>query len=245
MGLMATLSAIIFAVVEAIGIITAFHAILHIRSSQGAVAWTIVLITFPWVGLPLYWVFGRNKFKGYIEALRAGNTQSSNLVGRTIAEMEKFPADENLISNDNEKSSGVFSIISGMPFTGGNHAKLLINGEETFNTIFEYIKNAEHYILLEFFIVRNDKTGNQLKKLLMEKAKEGVKVYFLYDEIGSRNLDKTYIDELASVGASMIPFLTTRGRSNRFQLNFRNHRKMTRVATLRDTEIGVFSIASH
>ncbi len=230
MSFIAALSAIVFAIVETVGIVTALHAILFIRSVQGAIAWAIGLITFPWAAIPLYWVFGRNKFNGYVEALRAGNIKSSNLLSRVTSEMKKYKrnnlADEELSLKN---IYDVFSGLSGFPFTGNNSAKLLKNGSVTFKTIFDYIENAKDYILLEFFIVRNDETGNKIKNILIKKAFSGVRVFFLYDEIGSRTLEREFIEELEEAGCEMKPFFTTRGRRNRFQLNFRNHRKIVVV----------------
>lgn len=225
MSFLAIVYAAVFALVEITGILTALHAVLTTRTSQGAIAWAILLVTFPWLGLPFYWIFGRNKFNGYVEALRAGNMLSSNLAGRTLHEMKKYSH----VLNESEKEDNtgrVFSYLSGMPFTDGNYVRLLVNGKNTFSEIFSCIEKAESYILLEFFIVRNDSVGKKLKDLLIKKAEQGVLVYFLYDEIGSRRLDKNYIDELKNAGIQIRPFFTTRGKRNRFQLNFRNHRKI-------------------
>lgn len=225
MSFLAGVYALIFALVEITGILTAFHAVLYTRTSQGAIAWAMFLVTFPWLGIPLYWIFGRNKFNGYVEALRAGNMLSSNLAGKTLHEMKKYSFDSKE-SETQDNSAKVFSYLSGMPFTSGNYVKLLVNGEKTYAEIFSSIEKAESYILMEFFIVRNDSTGQKIKDKLIEKAKKGVSVYFLYDEIGSRNLDKNYIEELKNSGVDIRPFFTTRGKRNRFQLNFRNHRKV-------------------
>ncbi len=110
-----------------------------------------------------------------------------------------------------------------------NHVELLINGKETFNAIFDAIDRAEKYILIEFFIVTNDAIGNKLKDHLIAKAASGIKIFFLYDEFGSRKLDNQYITELRRGGINIRPFWTTQGISNRFQLNFRNHRKIVVV----------------
>lgn len=226
LSFLALLYTVIFAVVEITGIFTALYAVLYTRSSQGAIAWAIILITFPWLGIPLYWIFGRNKFNGYVEALRAGNMLSSNLAGRTLHEMKKNSSLISVNGTADDNTSNVFSYISGMPFTSGNYAKLLINGQNTFNELFKSVENAKTYILIEFFIVRNDVTGKKFKDLLIKKARQGVSIYFLYDEIGSRALDKGYIQDLKSSGADIRSFFTTRGKRNRFQVNFRNHRKI-------------------
>ena len=58
--------AAVFVIVEVMGILAAFHAVMHTKTSQGAIAWGISLVTFPWLALPLYAVFGRSKFHGYV-----------------------------------------------------------------------------------------------------------------------------------------------------------------------------------
>src|SRR5665213_2671689 len=55
------------------GICLAIHATLTGRTSQGAIAWAMTLIFFPYAAIPLYLVFGRQKFHGYIEARRSGD----------------------------------------------------------------------------------------------------------------------------------------------------------------------------
>ena len=69
-----TIIAIIIPLVELLGLVTAVHAVMNARTSQGAIAWAISLVTFPWLTLALYAVFGRNKFKGY--ALVRGSKDS-------------------------------------------------------------------------------------------------------------------------------------------------------------------------
>lgn len=75
--------------------------------------------------------------------------------------------------------------IYGTPFTSGNKVILLWKGHESFQTIFDAVRNAQEMICLEFYIFRNDETGNELAEILRQKALEGVRVYVLYDHFGS------------------------------------------------------------
>ena len=94
-----------------------------------------------------------------------------------------------------------------------------------FRVFFAGIQAANDYVLVQFYIVRDDDIGRELKARLIEKAADGVKVYFLYDEIGSLGLPRSYTQELSSGGVRILPFHSRKGSGNRFQLNFRNHRK--------------------
>src|SRR3546814_18080375 len=61
------------------GLVSALHAAVRTRTAQGAVAWSISLLTFPYVALPLYWVFGRGTFHGYVAARSSGALKIHNI----------------------------------------------------------------------------------------------------------------------------------------------------------------------
>ena len=221
-----TLAAIIVPIVEIAGLLTAWHAIVHVRSAQGSIAWAIGLITFPWLALPIYWVFGRNKFHGYVETLRKGQEQHDQA---TRAIINRFLEEHIVPRGDLGADLRVFENLAGMPFNQGNRAELLVDGPATFGAMFDRIKTARKYILLQYFIVHDDELGRELRDILVRKAKDGVDVYFQYDEIGSHSLPKAYLRSLKQAGVHVNTFHTAKGRGNRFQLNFRNHRKITVV----------------
>ena len=205
---------------HALGMATAVHAVLKTRTSQGAIAWAFGLVTLPYVSLPLYWVFGRDRFMGYVNARREegvqiGDLRKSLAAARTPASL---PGDLN-----------VFSQLAHAPFVTGNSARLLVDGEATFDAIFKAIEQARRYVLVQFFIVHDDLIGRELQKRLIAKALTGVRIYFLYDEIGSHALPRHYLRELRQAGVEARPFLTSRDFRNRFQINFRNHRKIVVV----------------
>jgi cardiolipin synthase len=77
--------------------------------------------------------------------------------------------------------------------------------------------------------MRDDELGRKLKDALIDKSRAGVRVYVLYDELGSKKLPVSYIDELRREKILIFPFNTTQGKGNRFRLNFRNHRKIVVV----------------
>ncbi|MCL4170098.1 UNVERIFIED_CONTAM: hypothetical protein GTU68_000860, partial [Idotea baltica] len=116
-----------------------------------------------------------------------------------------------------------------MNLTRGNHAELLINGDATFASILSGLAAAEDYILFQFYMIHDDQLGREVQAALIKKAEAGVRVYVLYDEIGSGGLPQSYIDELRAAGVQVSSFKPTQGSGNRFQLNFRNHRKMVVV----------------
>jgi cardiolipin synthase len=212
----------ILTVFEVLGIISALDAIMKTRTSQGAIAWAVSLVTMPFIVVPLYWIFGRNKFKGYVKLRNSANIQIRHVIERLKAIFREKKV------TDTIKVQGALALanMSDMPLTRFNSADLLIDGKETFESIFQGIDSARDYILIQFFIVHDDGLGRALKQKLMQRARAGVQVYFLFDEIGCHKLPGTFISELRSAGVEISPFGTTKGRTNKFQLNFRNHRKI-------------------
>ena len=113
-----------------------------------------------------------------------------------------------------------------LPATRGNHIELLVDGDATFDAIFAAIDSARDYILVQFFIVHDDALGMKFRDRLIVRAQAGVKICFLYDEVGCHGLSRKWLRVLRESGVRVEGFKTTRGRGNRFQLNFRNHRKL-------------------
>jgi len=222
--LLVKIAAVAIPLVEALGILTAVHATWSVRTSQGAIAWAISLVTFPWVALPLYWIFGRSRFSGYVETLRHGLEEHATRVAEVLRLLDN---DRACAPGDLPPEYAVFAKLVHWPFNDGNRVDLLVDGEATFSSMFDDIARAESYVLLEYFIVHDDDLGRELRTLLVRKAREGVRVFFLFDEIGSHSLPKRYLRELREAGVDIRSFHTTKGRRNRFQLNFRNHRKIT------------------
>ncbi len=208
------------------GALTSVRAIMEVRTAQGAIAWAFALNTVPYVSVPAYWVFGRSKFEGYALARRKDLAATTPTHEQYLASLREGGF---LAADPDSGHSRVMEKLARMRFTTGNDAELLVDGEETYRSIFEGIEQAKDYVLVEFYIIRRDNTGAELKQRLMDKAREGVRVYVLYDEVGSPDLDKESLAELREAGVDVRHFNSTQGRANRWQLNFRNHRKIVVV----------------
>lgn len=218
-----TVVAVVYAGVEIIGIAVALRAIMTARTSQGAVAWAIGLITFPWVALPLYGIFGGRRFRGYVAARRRGDEEIHRLLPRIGTSCsgglaEQFPEFSGQIRAAER--------LAEMSFISNNQVRLLINGNETFDAMFSGIASARDYLLLEFYIIRDDELGRELRDRLTDKLSEGVRVFLLYDRIGSQSLPRRYLAPLIAAGAETAPFVSSRNPMRRLQVNFRNHRKI-------------------
>lgn len=207
------------------GALTSVRAVMETRTSQGAIAWVVSLNTFPYIAVPAWWVFGRSKFEGYVSARQKAHLEMTDRSREYLAQLKE----RGLLAMPDRDRALLVEKLAKLPFTQGNDAELLIDGEATFRSILDGIDKARKYVLVQFYILRDDRIGRELKQHLLARARQGVRVYVLYDEIGSGNLSKTYAPDLIAAGAEVIPFNTTQGDTNRFQLNFRNHRKIVIV----------------
>jgi cardiolipin synthase len=175
--------------------------------------------------VPAYWILGRNRFHGYTTAWQARHRKIGDVAARAVQQILQFRVPEDHISEAGRAAER----LAGVPFMTGNSVDLLVDGDATFASILEGIDTARRYILFQFFIVHDDEIGRQVQSHLVAKANDGVRVSFLYDEVGSHDLPKRYLDELREAGVEVYDFHTQKGPHNRFQLNFRNHRKVVVV----------------
>lgn len=205
-----------------LGIGHILHALMRARTSQGAIAWVVSLIAMPFFAIPLYWLLGRSKFSGYVRARRGNDAELRKLASDMYERLRGYAVDlpaEDVFERAAEE-------LGGLPFTRGNELELLIDGKETFERLFAEIAAAKEYICVNFYIVKNDKVGGKFQRALIEKAREGVRVFFLFDEIGSHKLSSTFLEEMEDTGVECESFGSNRHWWSRLQINFRNHRKI-------------------
>lgn len=198
-------------------IIFAFNAIATARTPQGSVAWVFFLATLPFIAIPAYVFFGVFSFKGYIVARR--DTEE------VIAGLSEFAAAHTALGDDDFVGYPAFEKIAQSPIISGNSLDILIDGEATFASIFDAIDAAEKYILVQFYIVKDDQLGRVFQKKMMDAARRGVTVRFLFDAVGSSRLPASYLEELERSGVITVNAHTIRGPRTKLQINFRNHRK--------------------
>ncbi len=207
------------------GIACAIEAVLATRTSPGAVAWSVSLVSFPFVAVPAYLIFGRTKFQGLKEAYANRLDEIDHLLKNYNNEISALSIDP----GDAPSWYRVIKYLSKFELTHSNKIELLIDGQNTFDSITEGLALARNYIQFHFYMIHDDNLGRRIKDILIERSKAGVSVYVLYDEMGSKGLPRQYVRDLQAAGVQVTSFKPRSGWRNFFQLNFRNHRKIVVV----------------
>lgn len=219
-----TAFAVVYVLYRISGFIAAGHAILNVRASQSSIAWAMALAFFPMVGLPLYFLLGSRRFTGYVQSRRRGKLAIQQVAKELAPKLKNYMLPKSGIPDH----LYVMQFLAKLPFTKGNHCELLVNGGATYDSLLRGIAEAKSYILFQFFTIQNNKTGYLFRDKLLEKAKQGVKVFIIIDPLGSGDLPSDFFAELRAAGAEKVAFNDASWR-NRFRLNFRNHRKIVVV----------------
>lgn len=208
------------------GICFAVRAVLISRTPQASIAWGFALIVLPYIAIPLFLIFGESRFSGYHLAGAGKRKELDDALATTQEALKPFAT---RMHEKYEDAEQLALKLRGLPATRGNVTKLLIDGHAAFEAMFAAIDTAAEYVVVQFFIVHDDKLGRKLKDHLLAARKRGARCWLLYDKVGSRGLPESYVDELRASGVEVHSFVTNRQFGRRFQMNFRNHRKLVIV----------------
>ncbi|MFI3242800.1 MAG: cardiolipin synthase [Akkermansia sp.] len=200
------------------GFIMAVYAIYYEYSPQTALAWAIALIFIPIPSIAFYLALG----SGRIRRQNKGVLPSSSQQGLRQLWFNQ--------TDDQHPCLNAIARLTGMPPCQGNRLELLQNGTSTYNSIAEAIAEAKESILIEFYIIKDDYVGRRMREMLVQKARMGVAVHLIYDEIGSHKLPLGFILRLKYAGVRITPFHGKRfWLSSILRINYRNHRKLVIV----------------
>ena len=210
-------SLIILVLLEGVALYCASRAVMSARTPQGSVAWVLFLLLAPYIGIIAYMFLGHHRMNGYVIVRRK--------IPRVIEGMKNAKRENPPTGNADRWGYAGFEAQAASPVLSGNAMELLIDGDETFEAIFDAINQAKNYVLVQFYIVRDDGLGKTMQNALIEARERGVTVRFLYDSVGSSRLSNSYIETLKRAGVEILDSNALRGPTNRLQANFRNHRK--------------------
>ena len=224
----------ISAIIEAIIILNAVLAFLTVfrekRDIAATWAWMLVLVLVPIVGFIAYAFIGRKLPKGRM--FRLQHQVAMQLDERLQQQRQKLgkqimPADR--ISHSVINMVNMFMSTDQAFLARQNKVQVITDGHDLFRMMMEDIEQATSSVHIEFYTFYNDRIGNEILDLLVQKAKAGVEVRVIYDPWGSMGTWKRFFKPLMDVGGHVEPFLGTRSAVIDFRLNFRDHRKIVTV----------------
>ncbi|TDG36705.1 cardiolipin synthase [Pedobacter changchengzhani] len=191
-------------------------------------SYLLVVIFLPIIGMVVYFAMGNNyrKNKLYSKKLTRNNDLFSRVrhhINQSSIAIIKDGKPSYL--KDNPQLAYLL-LHDKSPITKNNEVKLLLNGEETFPEIIRALKAAQNHIHIEYYIFEDDKIGCKIKDVLIEKAKQGISVRFIYDDFGSRSIRKRIVKELKDNGVEVYRFYKINFISLANRINYRNHRKI-------------------
>ena len=193
------------------------------QQSVSTVAWIMAIITMPYVGAFMFAVFGINRVGRRIR----GKQVATETVSRTLPQLARHHhLHHEQLDDTQQQLRRLAERIGQTNATVGNRVQLLIDAERTFKEIASAIGAARSSVHLEYYIWQPDRLGTHLRDLLIEKAKSGVQVRFLYDAIGSGKLTHQFLQPMRQAGIQIASFVPGQSLRERWSINLRSHRKI-------------------
>ena len=201
-------------------IVAIIHVLMDNRQPAKTMAWILVIGFVPVVGVVFYLFFGINHRKERI----ISQSQMDELTKRSMlsfVEQHDFHVPErhkplvDLFVNQN------FSL----PFKD-NQIDIMTDGYAFFPELLKDIAEATHHIHINMYIFENDAVGRLVADALMDKARQGIKVRLIYDDVGCWRVGNRFFEQMRESGIEVAPFLPVRFPSFTSKVNYRNHRKI-------------------
>lgn len=199
------------------------------REPTSTWAWLLVLLFIPVVGFILYLLFGRPMTKRHLFRWEGRKKIGiDSLVDYQIDSIKEGSFEYKLTETPTAYKDLIYMqlLSNHAVLTQDNHVQIFDDGQEKFDELLHDIRLAKDHIHIQYYIFKLDRLGTRIVDALVEKAKQGVKIRLLYDEMGSRGVHKRDFKELIKYGGeveiffpSILPLINPR-------LNYRNHRKI-------------------
>jgi len=219
-------SILIISIYAVILVVICIRIIFYSETPSKALGYLLLVVFLPIFGVLVYFSVGLNyrKKKLYRKKLEIDDLAYPKL------SQKLFNYTYDTLLNNQEKIGYFYRLATYSErknlTSANNTASLLVNGEMKFPDVFASIKNAKHHIHIEYYIYENDNIGEQLAQLLIQKAREGVQVRFIYDDFGSRKIRKNIVRQMKEAGVEAYPFYKVKLVMLANRLNYRNHRKI-------------------
>lgn len=196
------------------------------KESISALAWCLTVVFLPVLGFILYWTFGYQSVHRPLKR-RQAHARAFRMRTEAIGELAPTPLAQR--GGDWEDLARLAGRLGASPVVGGNRVDLFYEGQPAFEAMLKAIREAKHHVHIEFFIFRADESGRQFIEAMVERARAGVQVRFVYDAVGCWGLKSQLLRALTDAGGHVHPFLPLLTPLRRLRINLRNHRKIVVV----------------
>ena len=198
------------------------------RSNTKTLAYLLLVIFLPLIGIFFYFSFGINyrKRKMYTKKLVLNDIMAKELREYILQSSQQIFEKNTAAVQPFRELARMLIKDSMSALTGNNTVKLLVNGEEKFPEVLQALEQAKRHIHMEYYIYEDDEIGRTIEKALIRKAREGVEVRFIYDDFGSRSIRRKMVRRLRKAGVKAVPFHKIIFIALANRLNYRNHRKI-------------------
>ena len=195
------------------------------RQPVAATAWILAIIFIPILGGLLFLLLGTHNIhrrrEGKLAAARNLAPKLPNISQFELRDLELTQQQNRLALLINRECCGVL--------TGNNTVEVIADTLLTQQRMEEAILGARQTLDLEYYIWQPDRTGTRVRDMLIERARAGVKVRFLYDALGSMALNRKFLSPMTEAGIQVVSFLPGSTFRERWSLNNRCHRKIVIV----------------
>ena len=209
-------------------VIVCLRILFETRDTNKTMAYLLFCIFIPVAGILFYLIFGINYWKNKQYYKKTG--QDAKLLQQLKKDIAHYSEvalkSSNEALNQNAELASMLIKDLNSPLTGNNQVKLLVNGEQKFPELLTALRVARHHIHLEYYIFEYDSIGTEIIELLIQKAKEGVKVRLIYDDFGSPTIKKKTEQRMREAGVEVNPFHKVHFYLLANRINYRNHRKI-------------------
>ena len=211
---------ILFTLWQVIAVLTIVHVVLDNRQPAKTMAWALVIYFVPIVGVVFYLFFGINTRKERYVSERSMN----QLTKRSMLE---FVEQQNLRLPERHKPLIDLFINQNLslPFKD-NKVDLYTDGYQFFTALLQEISKAKSHIHLDMYIFADDALGRLVADALIDKARQGVEIRVIYDDVGCWNVSSQFFERMREEGIEVAAFMPVRFPSFTSKVNYRNHRKI-------------------
>ena len=196
------------------------HVVMDNRQPAKTMAWALVIFFVPVVGIVFYLFFGVNHRRERLVSQRSLDALSKRSMLSFVEQHdlhvpERYRQLVDLFVNQNLS----------LPFKD-NRVDIMTDGYAFIPELLRDISEAHHHIHVGMYIIEDDPLGRLVADALISKARSGVAVRVIYDDVGCWKVSHRFFERMREGGVEIVPFLPVRFPSFTSKVNYRNHRKL-------------------